>query len=160
MKKYLQKKLNNEKGMTLIELLAVIVIIAIIAAIAIPAIGNIIDNSRVGTIKSDALNALSAYEMYVQDEEVASTTAVTSNDMVPDYLDGVGAFATAEDNEATADVDESAAGAFSITNGEITGEAVISGVTVSFSGASKNEINSLANNTDDGAGTANITVTR
>ena len=64
MKKYLQKKLNNEKGMTLIELLAVIVIIAIIAAIAIPAIGNIIENSRYSAVKSDALNALAAANIY------------------------------------------------------------------------------------------------
>ena len=40
--KNMKKQLNNEKGLTLIELLAVIVILAIIAAIAVPAIGNII----------------------------------------------------------------------------------------------------------------------
>ena len=44
MKKFLQKRLNNEKGLTLVELLAVIVILGIIAAIAIPSIGNIIQN--------------------------------------------------------------------------------------------------------------------
>lgn len=64
MKKYLQKKLGNEKGMTLIELLAVIVIIAIIAAIAIPAIGNLIDNSRINALKADGHNALSASSIY------------------------------------------------------------------------------------------------
>lgn len=43
------KKLNalkNQKGMTLVELLAVMVIIGIIAAISIPAIGNLMENSR------------------------------------------------------------------------------------------------------------------
>ncbi|WP_369678807.1 prepilin-type N-terminal cleavage/methylation domain-containing protein [Planococcus faecalis] len=64
MKKYLQNKLNNEKGMTLIELLAVIVIIAIIAAIAIPAIGNIIENSRYSAVKADATNVLNAAQLY------------------------------------------------------------------------------------------------
>ena len=44
--KNMKKQLNNEKGLTLIELLAVIVILAIIAAIAVPAIGNIINNSK------------------------------------------------------------------------------------------------------------------
>ena len=42
MKKFLQKRLNNEKGLTLVELLAVIVILGIIAAIAVPSIGGII----------------------------------------------------------------------------------------------------------------------
>ncbi|KAA0957854.1 prepilin-type N-terminal cleavage/methylation domain-containing protein [Planococcus sp. ANT_H30] len=64
MKNYLQKKLNNEKGMTLIELLAVIVIIAIIAAIAIPSIGNIIENSRYSAVKADATNVISAANIY------------------------------------------------------------------------------------------------
>lgn len=37
-------RVKNEKGLTLVELLAVIVILAIVAAIAIPAISNVIDN--------------------------------------------------------------------------------------------------------------------
>ncbi|RSL32265.1 prepilin-type N-terminal cleavage/methylation domain-containing protein [Salibacterium salarium] len=37
---------KNERGLTLIELLAVIVILGIIAAIAVPSIGGIIDNSK------------------------------------------------------------------------------------------------------------------
>ena len=59
MKKLLKKRLN-QKGLTLIELLAVIVILAIVAAIAVPAIGNIINNSEIKTVKSDALMILNA----------------------------------------------------------------------------------------------------
>ena len=67
MRKFIQNKLKEQKGLTLIELLAVIVILAIIAAIAIPAIGNIIDNSRVGTMKADNLNAIAAAELFLID---------------------------------------------------------------------------------------------
>ena len=52
MKKFLQKRLKNEKGLTLVELLAVIVILGIIAAIAVPSIGNIVENSRVKALIS------------------------------------------------------------------------------------------------------------
>jgi type IV pilus assembly protein PilA len=38
--------LKNEKGLTLIELLAVVVILGIISAIAVPSIGGLIDNSK------------------------------------------------------------------------------------------------------------------
>lgn len=69
MKKLLQKRLNNEKGLTLVELLAVIVILGIIAAIAIPSIGGIIENSRIKAVKADALNALSAANIYFTEED-------------------------------------------------------------------------------------------
>jgi type IV pilus assembly protein PilA len=41
------KLLKNQKGLTLVELLAVIVILGVVAAIAVPAIGGIINNSKV-----------------------------------------------------------------------------------------------------------------
>ena len=70
------KHIKNEKGLTLIELLAVIVILAIIAAIAIPAIGNIIENSRVKAAKSDAANIVSAAAIYFT--ENSSDTVFTN----------------------------------------------------------------------------------
>ena len=67
-KKLLNKKLlKNQKGLTLVELLAVIVILAIVAAIAIPAIGNIIENSRYNAVKADAINVLNAANLYYTD---------------------------------------------------------------------------------------------
>lgn len=46
--------LGNEKGLTLIELLAVIVILAIIAAIAIPSIGGIINRTKKESHRANA----------------------------------------------------------------------------------------------------------
>ncbi|MGG2053674.1 prepilin-type N-terminal cleavage/methylation domain-containing protein [Lysinibacillus pakistanensis] len=73
-KKLLNKKLlKNQKGLTLIELLAVIVILAIVAAIAVPAIGNIIENSRYNAVKADAINALNAAHLYYTDNPGGET---------------------------------------------------------------------------------------
>jgi len=62
------KLLKKEKGMTLIELLAVIIIIAIILAIAIPIIANVIGDSRDRATVSEALNIISAAKLkYAQE---------------------------------------------------------------------------------------------
>lgn len=76
MKKFLQKRLKNEKGLTLVELLAVIVILGIIAAIAVPSIGNIIENSRYNAAKADAINVLNAANMYFLENPDATTVEV------------------------------------------------------------------------------------
>ncbi|MCH4825625.1 MAG: prepilin-type N-terminal cleavage/methylation domain-containing protein [Planococcus sp. (in: firmicutes)] len=154
MKKFLQNKLNNEKGMTLIELLAVIVIIAIIAAIAIPAIGNIIENSRVGAIKSDALNVIAASNLYYADNPDV-TTSVLIKDLASasgGYLKDAASFTT----DTTAAV---------TPKGLITGKGTIAKVEIDFSGADKIAINSVSNNTktagtNSGKGTGTVTVTR
>ncbi|MGG4410387.1 prepilin-type N-terminal cleavage/methylation domain-containing protein [Niallia taxi] len=61
----LKKHIKNEKGLTLIELLAVIVILGIIAAIAIPSIANIIEKSRFDAIKADAVQILNGAQTYI-----------------------------------------------------------------------------------------------
>lgn len=40
------KAIQNQKGITLVEVLAVLVILGVLATVAIPAIGGIIDNSK------------------------------------------------------------------------------------------------------------------
>jgi len=69
--------LKNEKGLTLIELLAVIVILAIVAAIAVPSIGNIIENSRVGAIKADAQTAMAGAKLYFTENQEQTTVTVS-----------------------------------------------------------------------------------
>ena len=152
MKKFLQKKLKDQKGMTLIELLAVIVIIAIIAAIAIPAIGSIIENSRVGAMKSDALNAISAANLYYADNPDAADN-VTLALLQSGYIDDEGTLQS--------DITVSKAG---LVNGTAQVDADLD---LTFAGADKTAISGTPNNsaagdvvaaTHGGAGT--ITVDR
>lgn len=74
--KKIRKQLKNEKGLTLVELLAVIVILGIIAAIAVPAIGNIIENSRAKALVSDTVNVMNAANMYFVDEAEETTVTI------------------------------------------------------------------------------------
>lgn len=142
MKKFLQKKLKEQKGMTLIELLAVIVIIAIIAAIAIPAIGNIIENSRVGAIKSDGQNALQAAELLLIDEPKkldAAGSTIVLGDLVSGYLDDEASFKgqsfVIKKDATTGQLELSAVGK-------------VGSVQVEFKDADKAAISALENNAD------------
>ena len=96
MKKFLQKKLKNEKGLTLVELLAVIVILGIIAAIAVPAIGGVIQSSKEKATLSDAMNALEAANLYFVSNNSATEVNLTGdNGLVPEYLDNKGSLESA-----------------------------------------------------------------
>ncbi|SIT83212.1 prepilin-type N-terminal cleavage/methylation domain-containing protein [Edaphobacillus lindanitolerans] len=120
MRKFVKSKLKEEKGLTLIELLAVIVILGIIAAIAIPAIGNIIENSKYNAVKSDALNALSAANLVEADDPKAleATDGVTIKKLVDDgYLDNAGKLAD------------------SMTVKKVNKSLVINGTTTAYSGS-------------------------
>ncbi|WP_322090799.1 type II secretion system protein [Caldifermentibacillus hisashii] len=95
------KQMKNEKGMTLVELLAVLVIIGIIAAIAIPMIGNIIQNSKDKAILSDAQMILSAAKIAYSNNEGTKETKtegdkttetgaiVFDHKVLQPYVDGV-----------------------------------------------------------------------
>ncbi|AKS39093.1 type II secretory pathway pseudopilin PulG [Anoxybacillus gonensis] len=61
----LKRFIRNEKGLTLIELLAVIVILGIIAAIAIPSIGGLIDNSKKDAHVANAQQMINAAKIAV-----------------------------------------------------------------------------------------------
>lgn len=74
----LKKRIKNEKGLSLVELLAVIVILAIVAAIAIPAIGNIINNTRDKAVLSDAQNAIASAKIANADGSCTTAGTVTT----------------------------------------------------------------------------------
>ena len=66
------KKLNR-KGFTLIELLAVIVILAIIIALVFPQITNVIDNSKISTIHSNAKGIVSWWNTTISADAIVSS---------------------------------------------------------------------------------------
>lgn len=63
MRKFI-KRLKNERGLTLVELLAVIVILGIIAIIAFVFIGGIIENSKKDAHIANAQQAISAAKLH------------------------------------------------------------------------------------------------
>lgn len=94
------KLLKNQKGMTLVELLAVLVILGIIAAIAVPMIGNIINDSKDKAILADAQTILSGAKVAQangEGEKNDKKGTITFNSAVlQNYVDGV----TLEDTDS------------------------------------------------------------
>ncbi|AMA72115.1 MULTISPECIES: type II secretion system protein [Aneurinibacillus] len=92
----MKKVWKEQRGLTLIELLAVVVILGIIAAIAVPAIGNIIENQKLKTHKANAIMVLDAAKLYYLDnpEEVSKdvdlkTLAEANANNGKKYLDAI-----------------------------------------------------------------------
>lgn len=80
--------LRNEKGLTLIELLAVIVILGIIAAIAIPSIGGIIKNTKEKAHLANAQLIIDAARYSITNDPPSVTTTFKLKDLVDGgYLD-------------------------------------------------------------------------
>lgn len=79
--KWLKRLKKNERGLTLVELLAVIVILAIVAAIAFILIGNVIENSKKDAHVSNALQLISAAKLYDATEGVDGTGDITLTEL-------------------------------------------------------------------------------
>ncbi|CAM3457789.1 hypothetical protein GCM10009865_35480 [Aeromicrobium ponti] len=71
--KRIRNYFKNQKGLTLVELLAVIVILGIIAAIAVPSIGKIMENSKKDAHVSNAQQILGAAKLAVASKDPIST---------------------------------------------------------------------------------------
>ena len=84
-----KKHIKNEKGLTLIELLAVIVILGIIAAIAIPSIGSIIQKSKEDAVKADAITVLNAAKNYVAANGIPASGDTIDQTELASYVSGV-----------------------------------------------------------------------
>lgn len=82
LKKFRQLMNKDEKGFTLVELLAVIVILGIIAAIAIPSIANVVENSKKDAVIRSAEQMVEAYRTMNSLEESVGNTAKSYQDLV------------------------------------------------------------------------------
>lgn len=74
MRKKLREIRDKEEGFTLVELLAVIVILGIIVAIAVPAIGNVISESKDSAKLAEMELVEDAARLYFTVDEVAKET--------------------------------------------------------------------------------------
>jgi type IV pilus assembly protein PilA len=87
----MKRLVKNERGLTLIELLAVIVILGIIVAIAIPAIGSIIDNSKKDAHIANAKQMASAARLAISTNQVSGTSITLTMQQLNDqgFLDKI-----------------------------------------------------------------------
>ncbi|MBW7650788.1 prepilin-type N-terminal cleavage/methylation domain-containing protein [Anoxybacillus sp. ST4] len=93
----LKKLIRNEKGLTLIELLAVIVILGIIAAIAIPSIGGLIDNSKKDAHVANAQQMINAAKIAVTADKSLIPSSGQSQNITLKKLEDDGYLETVKD---------------------------------------------------------------
>lgn len=78
----LRKRMNNEEGFTLIELMIVIAVLGILAGIAIPRLGGVKNKAEDAKINSAAAAIRSAMEMYY-----AENDSYPASNEIDDYED-------------------------------------------------------------------------
>lgn len=88
MKRFIEKFKNDERGMTLVELLAVVVVLAIVGVIAFVAIGKVIDNSKKDAHVANAQQIISAVELFeASGGDVGNNVDIKNLDTLDEVLD-------------------------------------------------------------------------
>ena len=77
------KKIRNNKGFTLVELLAVIVVLAIVMGLAVVGITSVLDNTRKSAFLADAKSFIAGAHSLVQGDE-ANKLLGDATDYAPD----------------------------------------------------------------------------
>ncbi|MGG3888700.1 type II secretion system protein [Metabacillus fastidiosus] len=83
----MKKLVKNQRGLTLIELLAVIVILGIIAAIAVPAVNAIMNKSKEDSLVIEARNVVNAAKLYAAAEKPDTVTLTQADNKLDNYLE-------------------------------------------------------------------------
>lgn len=122
MVKALKRRVKNEKGLTLVELLAVIV--GIVSSIAIPSIGNIVEKSRAKALVMDAVGVMNAAQLYFLD---TGNSGPVTLEVLKDhnYLETQGRLTSALVYYENGDLRIKAKG----QNGNVTLDTVATGIT-------------------------------
>lgn len=79
----LKKKLQNQKGFTLVELMAVLAILALIVAIAVPAVGSILEKAKVSAAEANVEMLENAAELaYIGEVDLGDDDYYTATELV------------------------------------------------------------------------------
>ena len=82
LKKHAQKKLNNKKGFTLIEIIVVLVIIGILVAVGMPAMLGFVDEARGKAFATEARMGMVAAQAVVTEVAALTGDAPDSGDIL------------------------------------------------------------------------------
>ncbi|MFD1851896.1 type II secretion system protein [Oceanobacillus bengalensis] len=132
-KNWLRRLKEDERGLTLVELLAVVVVLGIIGGIAFVSIGNVIDNTKKDAHVANAQQLISAAKLYEATQGNIPSDGVTTGELsgtqaildtiegITDPWDGEG---DSEDSYVGTVIKDSAGYKVTITGGDSSCEVV------------------------------------